>query len=99
MAGSIARNAATRAAIARAGAILTAEDFFSLPTVASQARFLDSRRVGTQRAEAPRPQATQLQQLGYEPIEDSPDQFAAEILGDIERFGGIVKAVGMDVRP
>ena len=33
-----------------------------------------------------------LQQLGYEPIDDSPEQFAAEIVGDIERFATVVKA-------
>jgi tripartite-type tricarboxylate transporter receptor subunit TctC len=34
----------------------------------------------------------QLQQLGYEPIDDTPEQFSAEIAGDIERFAAIVKA-------
>jgi tripartite-type tricarboxylate transporter receptor subunit TctC len=37
----------------------------------------------------------QLQQLGYEPIDDSPEQFAAEILSDIERFGDVLKAAGI----
>lgn len=37
----------------------------------------------------------QLQQLGYEPIDDSPDQFSAEILADIERFGDVLKAAGI----
>lgn len=34
----------------------------------------------------------QLQQLGYEPIDDSPEQFSAEIRGDIKRFADIIKA-------
>ena len=34
----------------------------------------------------------QLRRLGYEPIDDSPEQFAAEIAADIERFAGVVKA-------
>ena len=33
----------------------------------------------------------QLQQLGYELIEDTPEQFSAEIASDIGRFAAIVK--------
>jgi tripartite-type tricarboxylate transporter receptor subunit TctC len=36
-----------------------------------------------------------LQQIGYEPIDDSPEQMAAEIVGDIHRFSGIVKSAGI----
>jgi tripartite-type tricarboxylate transporter receptor subunit TctC len=36
-----------------------------------------------------------LQQIGYEPIEDSPEQMAADIVSDIERFSGIVKDAGI----
>jgi tripartite-type tricarboxylate transporter receptor subunit TctC len=36
----------------------------------------------------------QLQRLGYEAIDDSPEQFAAEIIGDIARFADIVRAAG-----
>jgi tripartite-type tricarboxylate transporter receptor subunit TctC len=41
----------------------------------------------------------QLQQLGYEPIDDSPEQFSAEIVGDIERFAAIVKAAKLGAPP
>jgi tripartite-type tricarboxylate transporter receptor subunit TctC len=34
----------------------------------------------------------QLQQLGYEPIEDTPEQFAAVIASDTERFANVLKA-------
>jgi tripartite-type tricarboxylate transporter receptor subunit TctC len=37
----------------------------------------------------------QLQQIGYEPLDDTAEQMAAEIIGDIKRFTGIVKAAGI----
>jgi tripartite-type tricarboxylate transporter receptor subunit TctC len=42
---------------------------------------------------------SQLQQLGYEPIDDTPEQFSAEIIGDIERFAAIVKAAKLGPPP
>jgi tripartite-type tricarboxylate transporter receptor subunit TctC len=39
----------------------------------------------------------QLQQLGYEPIDDSPEQFSAELVGDIERFAAIIKAAKLGI--
>jgi tripartite-type tricarboxylate transporter receptor subunit TctC len=33
----------------------------------------------------------QLEQLGYEPIEDSPEQFAADIVSDTEKFSAVIK--------
>ena len=33
--------------------------------------------------------------LGYEPIGDSPEQFAATIRSDIEKFGRIIRAAGI----
>ena len=41
----------------------------------------------------------QLRRLGYEPIDDSPEQFAAEIVSDIERFGDVLKAAGIGAPP
>ena len=41
----------------------------------------------------------QLQQLGYEPIDDSPEQFSAEIVGDIERFAAILRAAKLGAPP
>jgi tripartite-type tricarboxylate transporter receptor subunit TctC len=40
-----------------------------------------------------------LQELGYEPIEDSPQQFAADIAAEIPRFSAIVKAAGIKGSP
>ena len=40
-----------------------------------------------------------LQQIGYEPIDDSPEQMAAEISGDIQEFSRIVKAAGIKGGP
>jgi len=34
-------------------------------------------------------------ELGYEPIGDSPEQFAATIRADIEKFGRIIRAAGI----
>ena len=41
----------------------------------------------------------QLEQMGYEPFSDSPEQFAAEIIRDIERLSAIVKAAGIKAEP
>ena len=41
----------------------------------------------------------QLLQLGYEPIDDTPEQFSAEIVKDIERFAAIVKAAKLGAPP
>ncbi len=41
----------------------------------------------------------QLQQLGYEPIDDTPEQFSAEIANDIGRFAAIVKAAKLGAPP
>ncbi|HET7031735.1 MAG TPA: tripartite tricarboxylate transporter substrate binding protein [Casimicrobiaceae bacterium] len=37
----------------------------------------------------------QLQQLGYEPFDDTPEQFATEIASDIERYTSVLKAVNL----
>lgn len=42
---------------------------------------------------------SQLRQLGYEPIDDTPEQFSAEIISDIERFAAIVKAAKLGAPP
>jgi len=41
----------------------------------------------------------ELQQLGYDPIDDTPEQFSAEIASDIARFAAVVKAAKLGARP
>jgi tripartite-type tricarboxylate transporter receptor subunit TctC len=40
-----------------------------------------------------------LGQLGYEPIDDSPEQFSAELVGDIAKYSAIVKNAGIKGEP
>jgi tripartite-type tricarboxylate transporter receptor subunit TctC len=41
----------------------------------------------------------QLQQLGYEPIDDTPEQFAAEIASDVARYASVLKAAKLATPP
>jgi tripartite-type tricarboxylate transporter receptor subunit TctC len=41
----------------------------------------------------------QLKQFGYEPIVDSPGQFAADIAGEIAKYSAIARSVGLKVNP
>ena len=41
----------------------------------------------------------QLQQLGYEPFDDTPEQFAAEIVSDIARYESVLRAAKLAAPP
>jgi tripartite-type tricarboxylate transporter receptor subunit TctC len=40
-----------------------------------------------------------LQELGYEPIEDNPQQFSADMATDIRKYSAIIKAAGIKGAP
>lgn len=41
----------------------------------------------------------QLRKLGYEPLDDTPEQFAAEVANDIGRYANVLKAVKIAAPP